>query len=54
VPRTPEPPLYPGRFIYFMVFATDHPAGLRIITDDFQKVPATAVQTTFLPYNERY
>ncbi len=43
-----------GRPLYFMVFATDHPAGESIMTAALNAVDATTRQMTFLPYQQRY
>lgn len=43
-----------GRPRYFMVFATDSGVGLAIMTAALEKVEATALQTNFLPYTQRY
>ncbi len=55
--HVPEPRLVPrpdGRPLYFMIFATDHAAGLNIMRAAFEQVASTAVQTSFLPYHQRY
>jgi three-Cys-motif partner protein len=43
-----------GHGLYFMVFATDHPAGERIMRYALERVEHTARQTSFLDYDERY
>jgi len=43
-----------GRPLYFMVFATDNEAGLKIMSAALEKVEATTLQTTFLPHAQRY
>ncbi len=53
----PAPRLIPrpgGQGLYFMVFATDHEAGLKIMADAFNRVESTARQGSFLPYDQRY
>jgi len=43
-----------GRPLYFMVFATDHEAGDRIMTWCLRNVRDTRIQASFLGYEERY
>ena len=43
-----------GRPLYFMVFATDHPAGETIMRSVLEKVETTMRQPSLLPYNQRY
>ena len=43
-----------GRPLYFMIFATDHDAGLSIMSAALERVASTARQTSFLPYGQRY
>jgi three-Cys-motif partner protein len=43
-----------GRPLYFMVFATDHPAGEAIMRSALEKVETTMRQPSLLPYNQRY
>jgi three-Cys-motif partner protein len=42
------------RPLYFMVFATDHEAGLNIMSDALNRVEATPLQRSFLPYHQQY
>jgi three-Cys-motif partner protein len=43
-----------GRALYFMVFATDHHAGLKIMEDAFHRVQPTERQLSLLSYDQRY
>lgn len=55
--HVPEPRLVcrpDGRPLYFMVFATDHEAGERIMRSALQKVATTMRQPSLLPYEQRY
>jgi three-Cys-motif partner protein len=55
--HVPEPRLVcrpDGRPLYFMVFATDHDAGERIMRAALEKVESTMRQPSLLPYPERY
>jgi three-Cys-motif partner protein len=42
------------RPLYFMVFATDHKAGLNIMSDALNRVETTTYQQSFLPYDQQY
>lgn len=42
------------RPLYFMIFATDDKAGLRIMDSAFNRVEQTATQPSLLPYDQRY
>ncbi len=43
-----------GRPLYFMVFASDDPAGDKIMTAALRRVEDSLRQKTFLPYEQRY
>lgn len=42
------------RPLYFMIFATDHDAGLSIMDYAFNRVEQTVTQPSLLPYDQRY
>jgi three-Cys-motif partner protein len=53
----PPPRLVPtpnNRPLYFMVFASDHPAGDEIMTWCLSRIRDSARQMSFLPYDQRY
>lgn len=43
-----------GRPLYFLVFASDHPAGDRIMTHCLQTVRESRIQRSLFPYDQRY
>jgi len=43
-----------NRPLYFMVFASDHPAGERIMDWCLQHVRQSQIQASLLPYDQRY
>lgn len=53
----PPPKLVPrpqGQPLYFLIFASDHPAGDRIMSWCLEHVRSTRIQASFLGYEEQY
>jgi three-Cys-motif partner protein len=52
---TPRLIMTPERHpLYFMLFASDHPAGGKIMDHCLQHVEDSLIQKSFLPYDQRY